>query len=78
MVCQCYTLAKHLFINFGKIILNQGIKTKQKDVTWVLTALLFTVKVKILTKNITNDVEKWFDTSNYDEGDKIPLPIGKN
>ena len=25
-----------------------------------------------------NDIEKWFDTSNYDENDKRPLPIGKN
>ena len=23
-------------------------------------------------------VERWFDTSNYDENDKKPLPIGKN
>ena len=24
------------------------------------------------------DVEKWFDTSNYDKNDKKPLPIRKN
>ena len=29
-------------------------------------------------KDIANDVERWFDTSNYDENDKIPLAIGKN
>ena len=29
-------------------------------------------------ENISNDVEKWFDTSNYNKKDKIPLPIGKN
>ena len=29
-------------------------------------------------EDISNDVEKWFDTSNYDKNDKIPLPIGKN
>ena len=27
---------------------------------------------------IANDVEKWFSTSNYDDKDKILLPIGKN
>ena len=28
--------------------------------------------------DISNDVERWFDTSNYDdEIDKRPLPIGK-
>ena len=38
--------------------------------------------INIITKDffqdISNDVEKWFDTSNYDKNDKIPLPIGKN
>ena len=29
-------------------------------------------------KDIANDVEKWFDTSNYDKDDKRSLPIGKN
>ena len=29
-------------------------------------------------KDISNDVEAWYDTSNYDENDKRPLPIGKN
>ena len=29
-------------------------------------------------RNIAGDVERWFDTSNYDENDKRPLPIGKN
>ena len=29
-------------------------------------------------KDIANDVEKWFDTFNYDENDKRSLPIVKN
>ena len=29
-------------------------------------------------EDIANDVEIWYDTSNYDENDKWPLPIGKN
>ena len=29
-------------------------------------------------EDIACDVKKWFDTSNYDENDKRPLPIGKN
>ena len=29
-------------------------------------------------EDISNDVEKWYDTSNYDENDKRPLPVGKN
>ena len=29
-------------------------------------------------EDIANDVDKWFDTSNYDKNDNGPLPIGKN
>ena len=29
-------------------------------------------------QDISNDVEKWFDTSNYDKNDKRPPPIRKN
>ena len=29
-------------------------------------------------EDINNDVERWFDTSNYDENDKRPLPMGVN
>ena len=36
------------------------------------------IKTEDFYKDIANDVEKWFDTSNYDESDKRPLPIGKN
>ena len=38
--------------------------------------------INIITEDffqgICNDVEKWFDTSNYDKNNKRPLPIGKN
>ena len=29
-------------------------------------------------KDINNDVNKWFDTSNYEKNDNRPLEIGKN
>ena len=32
----------------------------------------------IIAEDISDDVIKWFDTSNYDENDKRSLPIGKN
>ena len=35
-------------------------------------------KTEDFYKDIANDVEKWFETSNYDEDNKRPLPIGKN
>ena len=36
------------------------------------------IKTEYFYEDIADDVEKQFDTSNYDEDDKIPLPIGKN
>ena len=36
------------------------------------------IKTEDFYKYIANDVEKWFDTYNYDENDKRPLPMGKN
>ena len=36
------------------------------------------IKTADFYKNITDNVEKWFDTSNYSENDKRPLPIGMN
>ena len=36
------------------------------------------IKTEDFYKDIANDVEKWFDTFNYDENDNRPLPIGMN
>ena len=36
------------------------------------------IKTEDFYKEIADDIEKWFDTSNYDKDDKRPLPIGKN
>ena len=53
-------------MNFSMIKLSQNIKTEQNYVTWILTALLFILKLKIFDEDIANDDAKWFDTSNYD------------
>ena len=36
------------------------------------------VETEYFYKDIANDVDKWFDTSGYNENDNRPLPIGKN
>ena len=36
------------------------------------------IKIDGFYKDINNDVDKWFDTSNYDKNDNRPLEIGKN
>ena len=35
------------------------------------------IKTENFCKGIADDVERWFDTSNYDEKDERPLPVGK-
>ena len=36
------------------------------------------IKTEDFSEDVADDVEKWFDNSNYDEDDKRLLPIGKN
>ena len=36
------------------------------------------IKTEDFYKDIASDVERWFDTSNYDKKGNRPLPIGKN
>ena len=37
---------------------------------------IINILIEDFFQDISNDVEKWFDTSSYDKNDKIPLPIG--
>ena len=41
-------------------------------------SVIIYIKTEDLSEDISNDVERWFDTSNYDESDKRLLQIGKN
>ena len=41
-------------------------------------SLIIHIKTEDFYKDIVNDAEKWFDTSNYDENNKRPLAIAKN
>ena len=71
-------------MNFGMIMLNQCTNTKQNYATWILIVFLLIFLLNIFTlyfylfKDINNDAERWFDTSNYDENDERPVPIGMN
>ena len=62
-------------MNFGMIILNQSTMIKQN--CYIDTD---NVVVNIFTEgvfeDINNDVERYFETSNYDKNDKRPLQIG--
>ena len=41
-------------------------------------SFIINIKTEDFYKDIANDVERWFDTSNYDKIDEIPLKIGIN
>ena len=41
-------------------------------------SFIINIKTEDFFEDISNDVERWFDTTNYDKNDKRPLQIGKN
>ena len=60
-------------MNFGMSVLSQNIKTMQNYVIWILTALVFILKLKIFIKMFhKDDVKNRYDISDY-EVDR-PLP----
>ena len=63
-------------MNFGLIILNQSIGTMQKLCYTDTDSFTIHIKTEYLYKDIVDNVEKKFDTSNYEV--KRPLPKGKN
>ena len=59
------------------ITLNQNIKAEQ-NCYMDTESFVIHIKTEDFYKDIADDVEKWFDTSNYEEDDKRQLPMGKN
>ena len=41
-------------------------------------SFILQIQTDYFFNDINNDVNKWFDTSNYDKNDNRPLEIGKN
>ena len=58
------------------------IKPKDEDKTRLCymdtDSFIINIKTENFYEDIADDVEKWFDTSNYDKNDKRPLPIKIN
>ena len=58
------------------------VKTKYKEKAKLCYTYTDSFVIHIFTEDffedINNDVERWFDTSNYDKNDKIPLQTGMN
>ena len=60
------------------ITLDQNMGREQNYVIQIVRTLLLILYLKIFLEKISYDSEKWFDMSNYNKKDKIPLPIRKN
>ena len=60
------------------ITLNQSMEIKQKLCYTDTDSFIIHIITQDFFEDISNDVEAWYDTSNYDENDKRPLRIGKN
>ena len=57
-------------------------KTKYEDKVKLcdtdINSYIIYIKTEDFFEDISNDIEKWFDTSNFDKNHKRTLPIGKN
>ena len=73
-------------LDFSKMLIHNFWYDYFKPKYWDRAKLCYTdtgsfiinIKTEDFFQDISNDVEKWFDTSNFDKNDKRPLPIGKN
>ena len=68
------TLMYELWYDYLKPKYGDRVKLCYKD----NDSFIICIKTEDFFEDISNDIEKWFDTSNYDKNDKRPLPIGKN
>ena len=66
-------------MNFSMITLNRNLLFRF-NLLFNTDTDNFTIYIKTehFYKDITNNVEEWFDTFNYDKNDKILFLIGKN
>ena len=68
------TLMYKFWYDYLKLKYNDKVKLCYMDTD----SFIIIIKTEDFYEDIANDVERWFDTSNYDKNDKRPLPVGKN
>ena len=71
-------ISKTLMYEFQYDYIKLKYKEKAKLCYMDTDSFFIHIKTEDFYKDIGNHVERWFDTSNYDENDKRPLPIGKS
>ena len=71
-------ISKTLMYEFWYDYVKPKYKDKAKLCYMDTDSFVLNIFTEDFFEDINNDVERWFDTSNYDKNDKRPLPIGKN
>ena len=71
-------ISKTLMYEFWYDYIKPKYKEKARLCYMDTDSFVIYIKTEDFYKDIANDVERWFDTSNYDEKDERPLPVGKN
>ena len=71
-------ISKTLMYEFWYDYIKPKYQEKAKPCYMDTDSFIIYIKTEGFYEEITNDIEKWFDTSNYDKDDKRPLPIGKS
>ena len=71
-------ISKTLMYEFWYDYLKPKYNDKAKLCYMDTDSFVINIFIEDFFEDINNDVERWFDTSNYDENDKRPLQIGVN
>ena len=71
-------ISKTLMYEFRYDYTKQKYGDKAKLCYMDTDSFIILIKTEDFYKDIASDVDKWFDTSAYNENDKRPLPIGIN
>ena len=71
-------ISKTLMYEFWYDYIKPKYEDKARPYYMDTDSFVINIKTEDFYKDIASDVEKWFDTSNYDKNDKRPLPVGIN
>ena len=70
-------VSKTLMYEFWYDYIKPKYEEKARLCYMVTDSFVIHIKTEDFYKDIADEVKRWFDTSNYDEADKRPLPTGE-
>ena len=71
-------ISKTLMCEFSYEYLKPKYKDKAKLCYIDTDSFVINIFTEDFFEDVNNDIQRWFDTSNYNENDKRPLPMGIN